>query len=82
MGGILFTANVTAGVHYLDEWGIYELDLEDGTVTPVFTGPDELTTIRLDPTSELFAVSMKTGGTGYEHTELYTVGIDGADLTR
>jgi len=82
LGSLLITANVSSSVHYLDEWGIYELDLEDGTVTPVFTGPNEVTTIRLDPTDELFAISMKTGGKGYEHTELYTVRIDGTGLTR
>jgi hypothetical protein len=44
-----------SSVHYLDEWGIYELDPVDGTVSPVFTSPDEIITIRLDPTGEILA---------------------------
>ena len=72
----------SSSVHYLDEWGIYELDPVDGTVSTVFTSPDEIITIRLDPTGEIIAISMKTGGTEYEHTELYTIHTDGTGLTR
>jgi len=71
-----------SSVPYLDEWGIYELDSVDGTVSPVFTSPDEIITIRLDPTGEIIVTSIKTGGTEYEHTELYTVRTDGTGLTR
>jgi len=71
-----------SSVHYLDEWGIYELDPIDGTVSPIFTSPDEIITIRLDPTGEILATSIKTGGKEYEHTELYTVRTDGTGLTR
>jgi len=78
----LIPAAVASGVHYLDEWGVYELDPVDGTVSPVFTSPDEIITIRLDPVGEIMAFSMKTGGTEYEHTELYTIRTDGTGLTR
>jgi len=78
----LIPAAVASGVHYLDEWGVYELDPVDGTVSPVFTSPDEIITIRFDPAGEIMAFSMKTGGTEYEHTELYTIRTDGTGLTR
>jgi Tol biopolymer transport system component len=71
-----------SSIHYLAEWGIYELDPVDGTVSSIFTSPDEIITIRLDPTGEILATSIKTGGIEYEHTELYTVRTDGTGLTR
>jgi Tol biopolymer transport system component len=74
--------NAGSSVHYLEEWGIYELDPVDETVTPIFTSPDEIITVRLDPSGQIIAFSMKNGGTGYEHTELYTIQTDGTDLTR
>ncbi len=78
----LIPTAVSSSVHYLDEWGIYELDPIDGTVSPIFTSPDEIITIRLDPTGEILVTSIKTGGKEYEHTELYTVRTDGTGLTR
>ena len=47
--------NAGSSVHYLEEWGIYELDPVDGTVTPIFTIPDEIITVRLDPSGEIMA---------------------------
>lgn len=72
----------SSSVPYLEEWGIYELDLESETVSPVFTSPEEVITVRLDSTGERLAVCMKTGGTGYEHSEIYTMDTDGEVLVR
>ena len=71
-----------SGVSYLEEWGIYELDPDNGDVTPVFTSQNEIMKVRLDPAGETIAFSMKTGGTGYEHTELYSIHVNGGNLTR
>ena len=72
----------SSSVPYLEEWGIYELDLESETITPVFTSPDEVITVRLDSSGERFVFCMKTGGTSYGHSELYTIDTDGGSLIR
>ncbi len=72
----------SSSVPYLEEWGIYELDLESETITPVFTSPEEVIKVRLDSSGERMVFCMKTGGTSYGHSELYTMDSSGGGLIR
>ena len=72
----------SSSVPYLEEWGIYELDLESETVSPVFTSPEEVITVRVDSSGKRMVFCMKTGGTSYAHSELYTIDTDGGSLIR
>ena len=79
----LFTPLIhVSGVPYLDEWGIYELDLATKDVQLVYSSPHKLDNIRLNPAGDTFAFSMYMGGDDYENSEVYTLGVDGSGLTR
>ena len=69
-------------VPHENRWGIYSLDLSTQEVELIFSSPDEMTSLRQNPAEDRFVFSMKLGGADYEHTEIFTVEMDGSDLQR
>jgi TolB protein len=67
-------------VPYEHRWGIYSLDLNTQEVDLIFSSPDEMTSLRQNPAEDRFVFSMKVGGGDLEHTEIFTVEMDGSDL--
>jgi Tol biopolymer transport system component len=72
----------THEVQHENRWGIYSLDLSTQNVDLVFSSPDEITGLRLNPAEDRFVFSMQVGGNDLEHTEIFTIGVDGSDLQR
>ncbi len=57
-------------------WGIYQLDLETKTVLKLYGADQEISGLDLDYTDEYLVFSQMTGGTEYEHTEIYTLSLN------
>ena len=70
-----------SSVPYLEEWGIYELDLETNETRIIYTNPDEIVTIAVNHDESKLALCLNHGE-GYDYTELYTMEIDGSGITR
>lgn len=69
-------------VPYVYKWGIYEFDPESGTVVLIYTTPDKISNVRLNPNGTVLVFSQKFGGDDYEHEEICTIYVDGSDFTR
>lgn len=79
---LVFTPVVSGGyVPYSEEYGIYKLDIETGETQLIYSSPLEITNIDLSPDGTKFALCMHHGD-GYEYSEIYTMNIDGTELTR
>ncbi len=63
-------------------WGIYQLDLETKTVLKLYGADQEISGLDLDYTDEYLVFSQMTGGTEYEHTEIYTLSLNDLIPTR
>jgi Tol biopolymer transport system component len=68
-------------VPYLQEWGIFELDLESNVTHLVYSSSIEITSINLSPEGTMFAFSMNLGE-GYDYAEIFTLNTDGTGLTQ
>ena len=69
-------------VPYLEEWGIFELDLNpDGGDPSCLFQFIEITSITLSPDGTMFALSMNLGE-GYDYAEIFTLNTDGTGLTQ
>ncbi len=65
-------------------WGIYRLDITSQDVELIYSSAEEIFTSapRLNSQGSRLAFAQKTGGTGKEAMEIYTIGIDGEILQR
>ncbi|MCW4048213.1 MAG: hypothetical protein NWE89_00610 [Candidatus Bathyarchaeota archaeon] len=82
LGALLVSSVEASNVPYLEEWGIYSLNPNTGHTRLIYTSPTEITTLRLNDEGDTFTFYMKTGGNEYEHTEIYTLDVDGTNLKR
>ena len=71
-----------SGVPYLDEWGIYELDLSTKEVQLIYSDPSKLDNIKLNLAGDTFTFALYLSGDDYESTEIYTLDVDGTGLKR
>lgn len=71
---------VVFDVPQADRWGIYSLDLSTQKLDLIFSSPDEMTSLRPSPAEGIFVFSMKVGGDSLEHTEIFTLDLNGDDL--
>jgi Tol biopolymer transport system component len=83
-GGGPTDAGASRTVPHEQPWGIYRLDLATGDVGLVYGSAEEIQTsaLRLAEQGDRLVFARKAGGTGDEDLEIYTVGVDGRDLTR
>ena len=65
-----------------ERWGIYSLDLNTEDVQLIYSSPDEITNLRLNPAANRFVFSRKVGGNSMEDSEIFTMGISGNNLQR
>ena len=65
-----------------ERWGIYSLDLNTEDVQLIYSSPDEITNLRLNPAADRFVFSRKVGGNSMEDSEIFTMGISGNNLQR
>lgn len=79
---VLPEPSATYDVPHENRWGIYSLDLSIQNVDLVFSSPDEITGLRLNPAEDRFVFSMQVGGSDLEYTEIFTIRADGSDLQR
>ena len=69
-------------VPHQDRWGIYNLDLTSQAVHLIYSSPDAISTARINSAGDRFVFAQEVGGTGYEYSEIFTLGVDGQDLQR
>ena len=69
-------------VPYLEEWGIYELDLSSGQVKIIYSWFERIETLRVDEAGERFAFTVRMGGDEYEKQEICVLGVDGGGFSR
>ena len=69
-------------VPYLEEWGIYELDLEAGQVAVIYSSPRKLETLSVDEAGERLAFTTWIGGDADENREICVLGVDGGSFVR
>lgn len=65
-----------------DRWAIYALDLAAGETTLVYSTPNPLEKLRVNPAGDTLAFSQAVGGEALEDYEIFTVGVDGRGLTQ
>lgn len=70
-----------AYVPYFEEYGIYRFDMDTQETLLVYSSPLQITNIDLSPDESMFVICMYHGDS-YEYSEIYTINIDGSDLTR
>lgn len=68
-------------VPYMEEWSIYELDLESSETHLIFTNQNEILTLAVHPDGSKLAYCVNHGE-GYNYTEIYTMNVDGSEITR
>ena len=73
---------VSTVVPHQDRWGIYSLRLDSGAVELIYSTPDELSGLALNPAGDRFAFARKVGGTTNEDSEIYTLPMGGGEPTR
>jgi len=73
---------VSTVVPHQDRWGIYSLRLDSGAVELIYSTPDELSGLALNPAGDRFAFARKVGGTTNEDSEIYTLAMGGGEPTR
>jgi len=73
---------VSTAVPHQDRWGIYSLRLDSGAVELIYSTPDELSGLALNPAGDRFAFARKVGGTTNEDSEIYTLTMGGGEPTR
>jgi len=66
------------------KWGIYELNLSTQDVRLIYSTPDEIqaSALRLNAAGNRFIFAQKAGGPSDDNLEIYSIGIDGNNLTR
>jgi Tol biopolymer transport system component len=69
-------------VPFENRWGIYSLDLSTQKVDLIFSSAGGMAALRLNPEVDRFVFSMKVDGDDLEHTEIFTIAMDGSDLQR
>ncbi|MFH1785886.1 MAG: hypothetical protein ABH842_05650 [Candidatus Micrarchaeota archaeon] len=71
-------------VPHQNEFGIYELDIQTGNVTLIYSFPNEVYTssLRLNSKGDKFVFSGKIDGNANENSEIFTINIDGSGLQR
>jgi Tol biopolymer transport system component len=71
-------------VPHQEKWGIYNLSLTTLDVKLVYSTPGEIQTsaLRLNGQGDRFVFAQKADGTSDDDLEIFSIGIDGRDLTR
>ena len=77
-------AQVKHEVPHEQQWGIYELSLATQEVKLIYSSPDDIQTsaLHLNSAGTSFVFAMKPDGSSDNATEIYSIGTDGANLTR
>lgn len=65
-----------------DRWAIYALTFDTGETNLVYSTPDPIEKLRVHPEGDRLAFSQAVGGEGYEHNEIFTIGVDGQGLSQ
>ncbi|MFH1119693.1 MAG: hypothetical protein V1775_07700 [Bacteroidota bacterium] len=63
-------------------WGVYELDLATENTRLIYSTSEKITGVQLNDEGSDFVFSKTSGGTNDNYEEIFTMGIDGSDLTR
>jgi len=69
-------------VPHQNRWGIYALDRATGDVTLIYSSPQKIETLRLNPAGDRLVFSHELDGDGDSYGEICTLGIDGDSLAR
>jgi Tol biopolymer transport system component len=82
----LATPTAPPTVPHVERWGIYRLDLASQAVGLIFSSPEEIGFLQLNPAGDRFAFSRKSAG-GVDSAmdtgeEVYTLGFDGSGLKK
>jgi Tol biopolymer transport system component len=73
---------LSARVPHEARWGIYSLSLSTQDVNLIYSAPEELSGLQLNPAGDRFVFSQKVGGNADGDGEIFTVGTDGRDVRR
>jgi TolB protein len=65
-----------------DRWAIYALDLDTGQTNLIHSHPYPIEKMRVNATGDRLVFSQAVGGGTYEDNEIFTIDVDGQNLTR
>ncbi len=65
-----------------DRWAIHVLDLATGQTGLIYSTPNQIEKMRVDSTGDRLVFAQTVGGDTLDDTEIFTIGVDGRDLTR
>ncbi len=65
-----------------ENWGIYTLDLSTERIELIYSTPWRISGLRLNPSGDRLAFSLRVEGDQLENEEICTLGVDGADFLR
>ena len=78
----MLVPSVNSTIPYMEEWGIYELELETGNVQLLYGSVNKIESLNLNPDGTSFAFTEYIGGDGYDYSELCTTSVDGSSYQR